>query len=164
MKKHRIYVRRARPGLGGGLDLSLIRRSIRTALNAQEVNIPCEVSVLITDDAGIREINREFRETDAPTDVLSFPMQVLTPGAFRHDPGELDPESGLLPLGDIVLSADRVADQAARFGHSAARETAYLVVHSVLHLLGYDHLDEGPEKRAMRAREEEIMNEVGLKE
>ena len=164
MKNHKIYVRRARPGLGRLLDLRLIRQSVRTALKAQSVLIPCEVSVLITDDAGIQEINREFRETDTPTDVLSFPMQVLIPGEFKPDLGEIDPATGLLPLGDIVLSADRIAEQAERFGHGVDRETSYLITHSVLHLLGYDHLDEGPDKRIMRAREKEIMSKMGLPE
>jgi probable rRNA maturation factor len=164
VKKHKIYVRRARPGLGRLLDLRLLRRGIRAALDAQGVDIPCEVSVLITDDEGIREINREFREKDTPTDVLSFPMQALTPGDFRPDMSEADPETGLLPLGDIVLNADRIADQAARFGHGLDREASYLVIHSVLHLMGYDHMDEGPDKRAMRIREKEIMNKVGLPE
>ena len=164
MKKHKIDVSRARPGLGRRLDTALIRRSIRTALTAQGVLIPCEVSVLITDDGGIQEINREFRSKDVPTDVLSFPMQALVPGDFRPDTAEVDPSTGLLPLGDIVLSADRIAEQAARFGHGTDRETAYLTVHSVLHLLGYDHTDEGPGKRAMRAREKVIMDMMGLPE
>ncbi|SHH92580.1 probable rRNA maturation factor [Sporobacter termitidis DSM 10068] len=164
MKSHKLYIRRARPGLGKALDVRLLRYCVRKALGAEGVDRPCEVSVLITDDAGIREINREFRDKDAPTDVLSFPMQMLSPGDFKPGLTEVDPETGLLPLGDIVLSADRIADQAARFGHSADREMAYLVVHSVLHLLGYDHMDEGPDKRLMRAREKAILREAGLPE
>lgn len=161
MKRHKIYLRRAQRGLGGGFDVRLLRRCVRTALHMEGVDMPCEVSVLITDDAGIREINRTFRDKDAPTDVLSFPMQLLTPGNFKPDRTEINPETGLLPLGDIILSADRVAAQAARYGQDLNREMAYLTVHSALHLLGYDHTDEGVEKRAMRAREKDILREVG---
>lgn len=161
MKRHKIYLRRAPSGLGGGLDMRLLRHCIRTALHMEGVDKPCEVSVLITDDAGIRELNKAFREKDVPTDVLSFPMQQLTPGEFKPDRTEFDPETGLLPLGDIVLSADHVAAQAARYGQDLNREMSYLTIHSVLHLLGYDHTDEGEDKRAMRAREEAILREVG---
>ena len=164
MKRHKIYVRRARPGLGQTLDVRLLRHCIRAALDAEGADRPCEVSVLLTDDAGIQVLNREFRDKDTPTDVLSFPMQEMRPGAFTPDPAEIDPETGLVPLGDIVLSADRIAEQAARFGHDENREMAYLVIHSVLHLLGYDHMDEGPEKRRMRAREKEIIKKAGLTE
>lgn len=162
MKRHKIYVRRARTGLGKALDVQLLRQCVRTALDAEGVNKPCEVSVLITDDPGIRDINREFRDKDAPTDVLSFPMQILTPGKFEPDLGETNPETGFLPLGDIVLSADRIAAQAAQFGNDINCEMTYLVVHSVLHLLGYDHMDEGSDKRLMRSREKEILRKAGL--
>ena len=98
---------------------------------------------------------------DRPTDVLSFPAFDLTPGEL---PGEedADPATGLVPLGDMVISLERVQAQAKEYGHSNRRELAYLVVHSVLHLLGYDHLDEGPEKARMRAREDAIMGELGI--
>lgn len=161
MRRHKIYLRRARRGLGGGFDIRLLRRCVRIALHMEGVDMPCEVSVLITDDAGIREINKTFRDKDAPTDVLSFPMQLLTPGNFNPDRTEINPETGLLPLGDIILSADRVAAQAAQYGQDLNREMAYLTVHSALHLLGYDHTDEGEDKRAMRAREKDILREIG---
>lgn len=160
MKNHKIYFRRARRGLGGELDMRLLRRCVRAVLDAEGVDRPCEVSVLITDDAGIRDINRQFRDKDTPTDVLSFPMQVLIPGDFRPDLTEIDPETHVLPLGDIVLSAERIADQAAQFGHDTNREMAYLVIHSALHLLGYDHTDEGADKLLMRAREKEILKDA----
>ncbi len=163
MIKHKIYVKRRKQGLGMDLVAPQIRRSVRAALDAENVDVPCEVSVLLTDNEGIREINREYRNVDAPTDVLSFPMQELTPGDFRADEAEISPETGLLPLGDIVISAERVYDQADEFGHSTERELSYLVVHSVLHLLGYDHTDEGKMKKKMRAREEEILSGIGLK-
>jgi probable rRNA maturation factor len=164
VRNHKIYLRRSKPGLGMVLDIRLLRGSVRKALDMEGVDKPVEVSVLITDDAGISKLNKEFRGRDAATDVLSFPMQVLTPGRFAFDPGEINPDTGLLPLGDIVLSADRVAEQAVLYGHDINREMAYLVIHSVLHLLGYDHMDEGADKRQMRAREKVILKAAGLTE
>jgi probable rRNA maturation factor len=120
------------------------------------------VSVLITDDAELRRLNKTYRDVDKPTDVLSFPMLDLKPGRFDPSPADIDNDTGLVPLGDIVLSYDRVLDQARRFGHTPDREAAYLAVHSALHLLGYDHTDEGADKRAMRAREKAILKEMGL--
>ena len=142
------------------LDPLLIRRVIKAALGAENVTTPCEISVLITNDAGIQSINHEFRDMDNPTDVLSFPCFELSPGAFDLDDCEPDEATGLLPLGDIVLSAERLAAQAKDYGNTLARETAYLVIHSVLHLLGYDHMDEGADKRKMREREEIILAAV----
>ena len=140
----------------------VIRKAFRRALEAEGVTAACQVDVLITDDDGIRQINRSQRGIDSPTDVLSFPMQQLTPGAFAPDMTEADPDTGLLFLGSMAVSADRIREQAERFGHSAEHELAYLSVHSCLHLLGYDHLDEGPEKARMRGREKEIMARIGL--
>ena len=159
-KRHYIPVTADVPGVSDEKK-ALIRRVIRTALAMQGVDVPCEVDVLVTSDAGIHQINRDMRQVDAPTDVLSFPEFELTPGEL---PGEedADPGTGLVPLGDMVLSMERVQAQAREYGHSNRRELAYLVVHSVLHLLGYDHLDEGPMKAQMREREEVIMAELGL--
>ena len=142
----------------------LLTRVITAALAAEHVPIPCGVDVLLTTDEGIREINLEQRQIDGATDVLSFPMLELTPGTPPDGTGEdeLDPETGLCPLGDMVISVDRARAQAEEFGHSVQREIAYLAVHSVLHLLGYDHLDEGPQKARMRAREEAILEELGI--
>ncbi|UOO38751.1 rRNA maturation RNase YbeY [Oscillospiraceae bacterium CM] len=128
----------------------------------EDVDRPCFVSVLITDDAGIRALNSAYRGKDSATDVLSFPQQVLTPGFFDPVLSEIDRDTGLLPLGDIVLSLDRLKSQARAFGQPLDREMAYLTIHSVLHLLGYDHLDEGEEKRRMRAREEAILEKVWI--
>ena len=139
----------------------LLRRVIPAALEAEGVSFPCEVDVLFTDDEGIHAINLEQRGVDRPTDVLSFPMFDLEPGQHPED-GEEDPETGLVPLGDMCISLERAAAQAEEFGHSVERELSYLTVHSVLHLLGYDHLDEGPMKRQMREREEKILTEMGL--
>ena len=141
---------------------ALLSRVIPAALAAEGVEVPCEVDVLFTDDAGIQAINLDQRGVDAPTDVLSFPMLVLSPGD-KPSQTDADPGSGLVPLGDMVLNLDRVKSQAQEYGHSEHRELAYLAVHSVLHLLGYDHLDEGPMKAQMREREEAIMEKLGLK-
>lgn len=160
-KTHYIPITADVPGAANDANCALIRRTIRTALAAEGLTAPCEVDVLLTDDDGIDEINRELRQVDRPTDVLSFPEFELTPGQLP-DPEDADPGTGLIPLGDMVLSMERVAAQAREYGHSKRRELSYLVTHSVLHLLGYDHLDEGPMKAQMRAREEAIMALLGL--
>ena len=140
----------------------LLGRVIPAALAAEGVAVPCEVDVLLTDDAGIHQINLEQRGVDRPTDVLSFPMFEFTPGQPPADGADADPETGLVPLGDMVLSLERARAQGEEYGHGTEREVAYLAVHSVLHLLGYDHMDEGPEKARMRAREEAILAELGI--
>ena len=160
-KTHYIPVTADVPGAASERNCALIRRTIRTALAAEGMTAPCEVDVLLTDDTGIHEINRQMRQVDRPTDVLSFPEFELTPGRLPSAE-DADPGTGLIPLGDMVLSMERVAAQAKEYGHSGRRELAYLVTHSVLHLLGYDHLDEGPMKRQMRAREDAIMALLGL--
>ena len=140
---------------------ALIRKVIRTALDAEGMTLPCEVDVLLTDDEGIHAVNLDMRGVDRPTDVLSFPEFDLTPGE-HPDEMDADPGTGLIPLGDMVISMEHVAAQAVEYGHSRKREMAYLVVHSVLHLLGYDHLDEGEMKQQMRAREEVMMARLKL--
>ena len=160
-KRHYIPVTADVPGAASEGNCALIRKVIRTALAAEGVDFPCEVDVLLTNDSGIHAINREMRQVDRPTDVLSFPEFDLTPGQL---PGaeDADPGTGLVPLGDMVISRGHVGAQAKEYGHSNRRELAYLVVHAVLHLLGYDHLDEGPQKAQMRAREEAILGELGI--
>ncbi len=160
MPEHEIIISADVPGVDDGLR-SFLRKVIRAALNAEGVETPCEVNVLVTNDAGIRQINLDMRGVDAPTDVLSFPMFDLTPGD-KPPEEDADPATGLIPLGDMCISLERAKAQAKEYGHSNRRELAYLAVHSVLHLLGYDHLDEGPEKARMRGREEDIMAELGL--
>ena len=162
MIKHKIYVRRQRQGLGEGLFMPLIRRSVRAALDVEGVDVPCEISVLVTDDKGIRAINSKYRDIDAPTDVLSFPMQELQAGAFSASDIEISRETGRLPLGDIILSIERVFAQAEEYNQPRGRELSYLIIHATLHLLGYDHMDEGKEKKKMREREEKILLEVGF--
>ncbi|BDF68383.1 endoribonuclease YbeY [Oscillospiraceae bacterium] len=141
---------------------ALLQTVIPAALEAEGVAVPCEVDVLLTDDAGIHAINLEQREVDAPTDVLSFPMFQYEPGHPPVDASDADPATGLTPLGDMVISLERARAQGEEYGHGTRREAAYLAVHSVLHLLGYDHMDEGPEKARMRAREEAILGELGI--
>ena len=149
----------------GGLQRLVISANIRTCINAvlkaEGVTAKCEINVLVTDDAGIREINRTSRNIDSATDVLSFPMFELAPGELPEDwtPFQ-DPDTGLVPLGDMCISLERAIAQAKEFGHTTRREVGYLTIHSMLHLLGYDHLDEGPQKRQMRAREEAIASEI----
>ena len=136
---------------------AIIQKCIRTVLELEGIDTECEINVLVTNDKGIHAINKASRDIDRPTDVLSFPMFQLEAG----DPPEeweefLDPETGLCPLGDMCISLERATAQAKEFGHSVKREVGYLTIHSVLHLLGYDHLDEGKEKMRMRSREEAI--------
>lgn len=134
---------------------SLVRRSIKASLECEGFTIPAIVSVTFTDNEGIREINKEFRGIDRPTDVLSFPM-------YDFSEGEL-PERGMdCELGDIVLSLERAHEQAHEFGHSFERECAFLTVHSVLHLLGYDHVNSEEEDEEMRARQRVVMKKLGL--
>lgn len=139
-----------------------LRQCITKALELEHVTLPCEINVLITDNEGIHRINLEQRQVDAPTDVLSFPMFDLTAGEPPVDEHLLDPATHRLPLGDMVISLERATAQAEEFGHSIQRELGYLAVHSVLHLLGYDHLDEGPMKAQMREHEERIMTLLEL--
>ena len=159
-KTHYIPVEADVPGINDGLR-AFIRRVIRTALEDEGVTLPCEVDVFVTGDNGIHQLNLEQRDVDAPTDVLSFPALELRPGE-KPTEDDADPGTGLVPLGDMALSYERVAAQAKEYGHSKSRELAYLVTHSVLHLLGYDHLDEGPQKALMREREEIIMEKLEL--
>lgn len=140
---------------------SIITKCVEATLAAEGVSVPCEINILVTNDKGIHAINLASREIDSPTDVLSFPMFQLEPGKLPEDWDEyLDPESGLCPLGDMCISLERAIAQAKEFGHSVRREVGYLTIHSMLHLLGYDHLDEGEMKAQMRSREELIAASV----
>lgn len=159
---HDIQIYREKRNLGYPKAAKLIRRAAKAALKAQNVREDCVIYIMLTDNAGIRAINREQRDTDAPTDVLSFPMNELSEGAFDPAACEYDYETEKLLLGDMVLNLERCAAQGIEYGHGFARELSYLTVHSVLHLLGYDHLDEGERKRRMREREKMIMEKIGL--
>ena len=140
-----------------------LKKCIEATLRAESVSVPCEINVLVADNQTIRAINKAYRSIDRETDVLSFPMFQFEPGKLPKDLSEfLDPETGLLPLGDMAISYEKAKAQAEEYGHSVKRELGYLTIHSILHLLGYDHVDEGPMKKQMRAREEAICAEIDL--
>ena len=155
---------RSRTGLGYPQTARYVKKAVAATLAAEGVDEACAVEILLTDDAKIHEINREHRGVDRPTDVLSFPLNELRPGAFDADLCEYDYERECLLLGDMVISMERCAAQAEEFGHSFAHEVTYLAVHSTLHLLGYDHEDEGEQKKQMRTREKEILKLLGENE
>ena len=134
----------------------VVEETLRTDGLTRKIN----VGVALVDDAEIRQINRQFREVDRATDVLSFPITDYDIGAATHV-GDVDPATGELLLGDIVVSVERAQAQAQEYGHSFEREFSYLVAHGMLHLIGYDHERE-EDKRVMRRMEEMVMEAVGL--
>lgn len=144
-----------------------VEEIIKYALNKEEVDVPIEVSVIFIDNEKIREINKEQRNFDKVTDVLSFPMldypkgQVYKEVYKHHKFTDVDLNEGKLVLGDIVLSLERAVEQSYEYNHSFEREVCYLTIHSVLHLLGYDHM-EYDDKIKMRKREEEILEEFNI--
>ena len=157
--EHEVCISREVKNLGHNNSAALIKKAVNMALAAEGVDVPCLVSVMLTDDEGIRRVNREFRDVDRATDVLSFPLNELAPGHFDRSLCEKDMDSGVILLGDMMISVPRCEEQGREFGHGYEREIQYLTVHSVLHLLGYDHVDEGEMKRQMRQREKEIMGD-----
>lgn len=132
----------------------LIRRCCNAVLKLENFEGPAEISVTFTDNEQIRKLNAQYRDKDTATDVLSFPMGENGVYDTNHD-------TGAKILGDIVLSMEKAMEQAETFGHSLQRETAYLTAHSVLHLLGYDHM-ENMERVRMREKEEQVMEQLGL--
>lgn len=157
---NKIYITRQKRHLGHGNAYLTLRRAVDAALKCEEVLEPCEVNIMLTDDVGIRAINLENRGIDSATDVLSFPFNELVPGEFNASACEKDLETGRIFLGDMVLSLQRCESQGNEYGHGFEHEIAYLAVHSALHLLGYDHTDEGEQKRLMRSREKVIMADL----
>ncbi len=145
----------------------ILKNAIEFALSEEKVDKKCEVSLVFVDNEQIKEINNETRNIDRATDVLSFPMLDYPNGKVYKDVytgKEMDKtyfDGEELILGDIVLSLERAEEQRVEFNHSFNRECSYLVVHSVLHLLGYDHMEE-EEKKVMRAREEDILSKLKL--
>lgn len=145
-----------------------IEEIIDYALREEQVLIPYEVSLIFVDNETIREINLDTRGIDRATDVLSFPMlEYETRNVFKqcylnYKFSPIDLNEGNLVLGDIVLSLERAKEQSEEFGHSFIREVCYLVIHSILHLLGYDHMEED-DKVIMRTREEEILNKFNIR-
>ena len=157
--EHEIYVSREVKNLGHNESAALIKKAVNMTLDAEKINVPCIVSVMLTDEDGIHAVNKEFRNVDSATDVLSFPMNELTAGEFDAEECERDMDTGAVLLGDMMISVPRCEKQGEEFGHGYKRELMYLTVHSVLHLLGYDHVDEGEMKKLMRSREKEIMGD-----
>lgn len=144
---------------------ALIEQVAAAALDAENCPYECEVDVLLTDSEAIREINREERNLDSVTDVLSFPMvDYAAPGDFdplEEDDSLFHPDSGELLLGDMVINLDRVKSQAAEYGHSEKRELAFLVAHSMFHLMGYDHMEEA-ERLVMEKKQEDLLQTLGI--
>jgi len=139
----------------------LISKAVKAALTEERIEYPVLVSVLLVENDEIRRINAEYRKKDSVTDVLSFPMLDMEDGKFISEPGEMDMDQGRLFLGDIVISVPRAIEQAEAFGHSTERELAFLAVHGVLHLIGYDHNTTDREQK-MKQRQEGILASIGL--
>ena len=135
----------------------LIRNAVESTLDFEDFQNYCEVSVTFTDNEGIHELNKKYRNVDKPTDVLSFPLF-----DFEGECEEPPIDEVMSNLGDIVISLEKAKEQAEEFGHSFERETAFLCVHSMLHLLGYDHERSEEEDREMRSKQTEIMRIMGL--
>ena len=152
------------------LDLpyeKIIRDVIEEAMDYEGCPYEAEVSVVLTDNPSIQEINRDYRQIDRPTDVLSFPMvDYERPADFcgleEQAEDYFNPETGELMLGDIIVSVDKVEEQAEKYGHSQARELAFLVAHSMLHLSGYDHMEE-EERLVMERKQAEILERRGYR-
>lgn len=136
---------------------ALVRRAVNAALAYENFEHPAEVSVTFVDNEAIRALNRDYRGKDAATDVLSFP----TFEGGEIDKTDINPETGCVALGDIVISVERARAQAEEYGHSFERELSFLAVHSVLHLLGYDHERSAEEDADQRARQEAILASLG---
>ncbi len=147
-----------------GLE-SIMEKAAQAALDAEGIAVPCGVFIRVTDDEGIQEVNREYRQLDKPTDVLSFPALAFKPGHTLKDEQRklktaYDVDWGCGLLGDMIVSLERVLAQAQEYGHSVQREMAYMVVHSMCHLMGYDHMVES-DKEKMRAKEELALSAIG---
>lgn len=138
---------------------------INHALDILECPWECEINLTVTDNEGIHELNKQFRNIDRPTDVLSFPLaEYSEPGNFDDFQDEDDcfnPDTGEFLLGDIVISAEKVVEQAAEYGHSIRREFCFLIVHSILHLSGYDHMED-EERAVMEDMQRKILDSAGI--
>lgn len=134
----------------------LVRRCCNAVLQMEEFEGPAEISVIFVDDDSIHQLNREYRNIDRATDVLSFPMG-------ENGVYDVNNDTGAKILGDIVISMNHAVDQADRYGHTLQREIGFLTVHSMLHLLGYDHVNGGMESVRMREKEETVLTKLGLK-
>lgn len=145
---------------------SVVEAVVLEVLDREGCPYEAQVNVLLTDNEGIRQFNMEYREIDKETDVLSFPnLDFEEPGFYEIDEndeaGYFDPETGELILGDIIISVDKVKEQALSYGHSEKREFAFLVAHSMLHLAGYDHM-ETEEAQIMEAKQEDVLKKLNI--
>ena len=140
----------------------LLKRSVELALNTEGFDLSAEISIMLVDDNEIRNINREHRDVDKATDVLSFPVVEMLEGRILSDKGDFDLDGNMLVLGDIVISLETAVSQAEEYGHSFEREIAFLTTHGVFHLLGYDHCDENQEK-LMFGKQETVLEAMGLR-
>lgn len=144
----------------------VVRQVILGALEWEKCPYEVQVNVLLTDKEGIREYNRQYRNIDKETDVLSFPnVDYEQPGDFslveKNEMAYADPDTGEIYLGDIILCRERISSQAEEYGHSELRELSFLIAHSMLHLLGYDHVEEAEEK-IMMEKQEKILDKLGI--
>jgi probable rRNA maturation factor len=144
----------------------IINKVVEKALDMEDCPYEVELNVILTDNNEIQEINKNYREIDAPTDVLSFPMiDYQTPSDFSDLEDNIEeyfnPETGELVLGDIIISVEKVMGQAEEFGHSNERELAFLTAHSMMHLFGYDHMEE-EERIVMEEKQRNVLNELHI--
>ncbi|MFU0799695.1 MAG: rRNA maturation RNase YbeY [Xylanivirga thermophila] len=144
----------------------VLKKCVEKTLNVENFNFPAEVSITLVDDGTIHQINKEYRDIDRPTDVLSFPLLSFAycdkaEVSMDDVKYEINPETNAVVLGDVVISLERAQNQANEYGHSFIREVGFLTVHSMLHLLGYDH-EEDDERDRMRKREEEILDKLEI--
>lgn len=153
-------------GVTFGFDYeALIRRVAEAVLDYEECPYECSLEVVLTDNAGIREVNRETRGIDSPTDVLSFPMAYYkTPADYdglEQQEDVFDPDTGEYMLGSMMISCDKVFSQAEEYGHTPVRELAFLTAHSMLHLLGFDHMED-EERLVMEEEQRKILDALGI--
>ncbi len=142
--------------------LTMLEEVVLTCLLQENLTSACEVDITLTNDSRIREINRQFRDKDVATDVLSFPLVDMKDGVIGSTEGDYDLDEDLLMLGDIVISVEMALKQAGEYGHSIERELAFLTAHGVYHLLGYDHIDDATENRMMD-KQEKVLEKLELK-
>jgi probable rRNA maturation factor len=155
------------------LDLDyekIIRAVVEQSVDYEKCPYETEVNVILTDNEAIHGINKEYRDVDRPTDVLSFPMinyespadfDALEEAMERNPEDYFNPDTGELILGDIIISVEKVEEQAAKYGHSKERELAFLTAHSMMHLFGYDHMEE-EEAKVMEAKQAEVLEQLGI--
>lgn len=145
---------------------TIITKVVEKALDLENCPYEIELNVILTDNKEMKEINREYRDIDTPTDVLSFPMiSYESPGDFsvldEADNDSFNPETGELLLGDIIISVEKVMEQAIEYGHSEERELAFLAAHSMMHLFGYDHMEE-EERMVMEDKQRKVLEELNI--